>query len=69
MSLGGITLGTKLKMPIFTFYLSHILQSSFGISKVYVIRIQFQTELNKISMIKDWLDQEVNPQINKDLNP
>ena len=69
MSLGGITLGTKLKMPIFTFYLSHNLQSSFGISKVYVIRIQFQTELNKISMIKDWLDQEVNPQINKDLNP
>ena len=64
---GGITLGTKLKMPIFTLYLPHNLQSR--VSKVYVIGIRFQIELTKISVTKGWSDQEVNAQIDKDLNP
>ena len=64
---GGITLGTKLKMPIFTLYLPHNLQSR--VSKDYVIGIRFQIELNKICVTKIWSDQEVNNQIDKDLNP
>ena len=59
---GGVTLGTKLKIPIFTLYLPHNLQS-FGISKVYVTGIRFQIEFTKISMTKRWSDQEVNAQI------
>ena len=31
--------------------------------------MQFQIELTKISVAKDWPDQEVNAQIDKDLNP
>ena len=65
---GGITLGTKLKMPIFTLYLPHNLQS-----RVLVFQkltgIRFQIELTKISVTKGWSDQEVNAQIDKDLNP
>ena len=65
---GGVTLETKLKMPIFTLYLLHNLKS-FGISKVFVTGIRFQIELTKISVTKGWSDQEVNAQIDKDLNP
>ena len=64
---GGITLETKLKMPIFTLYLPHNLESR--VSKVYVTGIWFQIEFSKISMTKSWSDQEVNTQIDKDLNP
>ena len=51
---GGITLETKLKMPI---------------SKPYVMGMRLQIELTKISVTKGWSDQEVNAQIDKDLNP
>ena len=64
---GGVTLETKLKMPIFTLYLLHNLKI-FGISKVFVTGIRFQIELTKISVTKRWSDQEVNAQIDKDLN-
>ena len=64
----GVTLGIKLKMPIFTLYLPQ-LTKSFGISKVYVTGMRFQIELTKISVTKGWSDQEVNTQIDKDLNP
>ena len=63
---GGITLGTKLKMPIFTIYFPR--KWSFGISKVYVTGIRFEIELTKISVTKGWSDQDVNAQIDKDLN-
>ena len=67
---GGITLGTKLKMPIFTLYLPHNLQSRVLLFQmVYVTGIWFQIELPKISITKGWSDQEVNAQIDKDLNP
>ena len=67
---GGITLETKLKMPIFTFYLTHNLQSRvLVISKIYIIGIQFQIKLTKISVTKPWSDKEVNIQIDKNLNP
>ena len=56
-------------MPIFTLYLPHNLQSRVLVLKVYVIGIRFQTELTKISVTKGWLDQEVNAQIDKDVNP
>ena len=61
----GITLGTKLKMPIFTLCLPHHLCNPI----VYVIGIRFQIELTKISVTKGWSDQDVNAQIDKDLNP
>ena len=64
---GGITLGTKLEMPIFTLYLAHNLQK-LCISEVYVLGIRFQIKLTKISMTKGWSDQEVNTQFDKDLN-
>ena len=38
-------------------------------SDVYVLGIQFQIKLTKISVTKGWSDQEVNAQIDKDLNP
>ena len=66
---GGITLGTKLKMPILTLYLPHNLQSRVLVIQVYVIGIRFQIEIIKISVTKGWSDQEVNAQIDKDLNP
>ena len=68
---GGITLVTKLKKPIFTLYLPHNLQSRVLVfqSKVFVIGIRFQIELDKISVTKGWSDQELNAQIDKDLNP
>ena len=66
----GIILGTKLKVPIFTFYLPYNLQSRVLVfHKVYVIGIRFQIELTKISETKGWSEQEVNAQIDKDLNP
>ena len=64
----GIILGTKLKMSIFTLYLPHNFQS-LCVSKVYVIRIQFQIKLAKTSVRKDWSDQEVMTQIDKDFSP
>ena len=65
-----ITLGAKLKMPIFTFYLPHNLQSKIlFISEDFVLGIQFQIKLTKISVTKGWSDQEVNTQIDKDLKP
>ena len=71
---GGITLGTKLKMPVFTIYLPHKLtKQGFCVSEVslpsYVLGIRFQIELTKIFVTKGSLDQEVNPQFDKDLNP
>ena len=69
---GEITLETRLKMPIFTLYLLHHLQSRFLVfqkSKVYVLGIRFQITLNKTSVTKDWSDQEVNAQFDKDLSP
>ena len=71
---GGITLGTKLKMPVFTIYLPHKLtKQGFCVSEVYlpsyVLGIRFQVELTKIFVTKGSLDQEVNPQFDKDLNP
>ena len=65
---GGVTLGTKLKIPKMTFYLPHNLQNTV-ISKVYVIGIRFQIKLTNISVTKSWPDQEVHTQIDKDLNP
>ena len=38
-------------------------------SDVYVLGIQFQIKLTKISVTKGWSDQEVNTQFDKDLNP
>ena len=63
-----IILGTKLKIPIFTLYLPHNLQSRVFVFQVYVTGIRFQIELTKISVTKGWSDQEVNAQIDKDLN-
>ena len=62
---GEITLETRLKIPIFTLYLPHNLQSRFLVfqkSKVYVLGIRFQIKLNKTSVTKGWSDQEVNAQ-------
>ena len=63
-----IILGTKLKIPIFTLYLPHNLQSRVFVFHFYVTGIRFQIELTKISVTKGWSDQEVNAQIDKDLN-
>ena len=60
---GGITLGTKLKMPIFTFYLTY------KVEFWYLTGIRFQIELTKTSVTKGWSDQELNAQIDKDLYP
>ena len=66
---GGITLGTKLKMLIFTLYLPHNLQSRVLVtSEVYILGIRFQVKLIKIFVTESWSDQEVNTQFNKDLN-
>ena len=66
---GGITHGTKLKMPIFTLYLPHNLQSrDFVFKKNYIIGILFQVKLTNISVTKGWSDQEKNTQFGKDLN-
>ena len=64
---GGITLGTKLKMLIFTLYLPHNLESR--ISEVYVLGICFQIKLAKIPLTKRWSDQQLNTQFDKDFNP
>ena len=60
--IGGITLGTKLKMPIFTLYLPHNLQSRVLVFQKF---IRFQIKLTSISVTKGWSDQEVNTQIDK----
>ena len=62
-----MTLGTRLKIPIFTLYF--LPKQNFRISKVYVIGIRFQIKLTKTSLKKGWSDQEINTQIDKDLNP
>ena len=38
-------------------------------SEVYVLGIRFQMKLTKISVTKDWSDQDLNTQFDKDLNP
>ena len=66
---GRITLGTKLKRPIFTLYLLLNLEGMiFIFSEVYVLVICFQIKLTKIFATKGWSDQEVNTQFEKDLN-
>ena len=40
----------------------------FGISKVYLIGIQFQIKLVNISLTKDWSDKKINTQIEKNLD-
>ena len=64
---GGVTLGTKLE--IVTLYLTHSLQSRILVFIYYVLGIQFQIKLTKISVTKGWSDQDVNTQFDKDLKP
>ena len=69
---GGITLGTKMKMVIFTLYLPHNLQSRVSVFQKFMQLIGIYTILNKTYQNfpdKDWSDQEVNIQIDKDFNP
>ena len=64
-----ILLTYLLKISIFNLYLPHLTKSGFGISEVYVLGIQFQIKFTNIFVTKDWSDQEVNTQFDKDLNP
>ena len=67
---GNNSRDSLLKMPVFTLYLPHNLQSRvLVISEVYILGIRFQVKLTKISLTKGWSDQEVNTQFDKDLNP
>ena len=66
---GGITLGTKLKMPIFTLTYPITYKVEFWYFKCLCNRDTVQIELTKISVTKGWSDQEVNAQIDKVLDP
>ena len=61
----GITLGTKLKKPIFTLHLPHNLQSRF----LYFKSLYNKDKISNKAYQNVWDNQEVNTQIDKDLNP
>ena len=60
----GITLGTKLKKPIFTLYLPHNLQRFWHFKSLYN-----KDKISNKAYQNFWDNQEVNTQIDKDLNP
>ena len=65
---GGITLGTKLKMPIFTLYLPHNLLT-YWCFRSLCVRDMVSNKSYQNFCDKSWSDQEVNTQFDKDLNP
>ena len=60
-----ITLGTKLKKPIFTLHLPHNLQRRFW----YFKSLYNKDKVSNKAYQNFWDNQEVNTQIDKDLNP